>query len=91
MAVSFGGWATWAVLPPVVALTAYVVMLRREVTRRVARARTRSAARVELPDVAAPAAPAVAPEPAQPTLEDPDIVPSVARRTPVQPPERMAG
>ena len=88
LAVSFRGWAVWAPVGPVVALTAYVVMLRRDVARRVARGRANAAVRVHPRDVAAAA---VRPGRAHAAVEEAEIVPSVARRTDVQPPERMAG
>lgn len=91
LAVGFGGWATWAVLPPAVALVGYVVMLRLDAVRRSAR-RSRSSVAAHLG--AEPARPVTLPlehTSARPAQGEPVIVPSVRRRGPVSPPERMAG
>lgn len=91
LAVGFGGWATWAVLPPTVALVGYVVLLRLDAVRRSAR---RSRSIVAAHTMAEPAR--LAPLPpadtvARPAPDEPAIVPSVRRRGAVSPSERMAG
>lgn len=95
LAVAFGGWAVWAVPPPVVALAAYVALLRRDAVRRSARrAKVRSLEPATLPGpshVGAPVADGAAFVAQEPAAEEPGIVPSVRRRSAAQPPERMAG
>jgi hypothetical protein len=90
IAVGFGGWARWAVLPPALALIGYVVLLRREVVRRCAQraqAHVDDHAPVPMPAVADVASSAAQSAP----LLDDEIVPSVARRSALPPAERMAG
>ena len=87
--VGFGGWAVWAVVPPVLALAAYVVRLRRDVVRRSAR-RPAVAADRRRPTAGQPAPP-VPVAPVAPVDDDAEIVPSVHRRSAMRTPERMAG
>lgn len=84
IAVGFGGWTVWGVVPPSVALTAYVAVLRRAAVRR--RARGRSVAGLQVSRSAPD------PGPAAGAGGEPLIVPSVRRRSlPPTEPERIAG